>query len=680
MCLVLMLSLWHLVKFVLLGSLREAEFERLNEQTWFELMEIHLELWCASALVTGALRNLQNFHLLYLVRMPHLQLQANAEYSKVSNKDSHDSYDVRSIDLESQRVIDAANAEEEQCMFDGAEPSNSRKRAPIHIDDEDVEQEKGKTTSTQPKKKKQNKFDGDQSSKSGKRAAIDIDDDDDLHDNVVGDKGKGKATSTEPTKRKQYTNCWEHFTVFKKTINGKLQDRAECNHCKRDYAYNSHKNGTHSYNRHMETCKVRLSNADISKVMLNSEAKLQVRKIDHMVFREMVAKYVKFISRNTAAADVYKFYENEAENLKRVLAHFPGRISFTSDLWTAITHEGYMCLTAHYVERNWKLNSKIIVFYASPPPHSGMHIAMEILEKCKDWGIEKKVLSITLDNATNNDTTQDILKSQLMLRNDLLCGGDYFHVRCTTHILNIIVQIGLKDIDDTLEKIIESIKYVQASEKREILFGKCVEVVGLQLKADLIMDVKTRWNSTYKMLDRALKYRAAFGNLKVIDGRNYKFHPTEAEWHRLKQICEFLEPFDEITNMISGSTYPTSNLYFMQVWNINNGLISNSQNQDEVIRSMIVPMREMFDKYWEEVSDVFAMTTVFDPRLKLTLVNYCFEKNDKGYAQIKIKHLCGKLATLFESYENKSIFTSTSIETRETNHQTDENEGKREFW
>ncbi|XP_019087592.1 PREDICTED: zinc finger BED domain-containing protein RICESLEEPER 2-like [Camelina sativa] len=301
----------------------------------------------------------------------------------------------------------------------------------------------------------------------------------------------------------------------------------------------------------------------------------------------------------------------------------------------------------------------------------------EILQKWKDWRIEKKVFSITLDNATNNDTTQEILKSQLMLRYDLLCGGDYFHVRYTAHILNIIVQIGLKDIDDTLEKIRESIKYVQASEKREILFSKCVEVVGLQLKAGLIMDVKTRWNSTYKMLDRALKYRAAFGNLKVIDGKNYKFHPTEAEWHRLKQICEFLEPFDEITNLISCSTYPTSNLYFMQVWKINNWLISNSQNQDEVIRSMIVPMRERFDKYWEEVSDVFAMTTMFDPKLKLTMVNYCFGKNDKGSAQSKIKHLHGKLTTLFGSYENKSIFTSSSTETRETNQKTDENEGKK---
>ncbi|XP_019087400.1 PREDICTED: zinc finger BED domain-containing protein DAYSLEEPER-like [Camelina sativa] len=121
------------------------------------------------------------------------------------------------------------------------------------------------------------------------------------------------------------------------------------------------------------------------------------------------------------------------------------------------------------------------------------------------------------------------------------------------------------------------------------------------------------------MLDRALKYRAAFGNPKVIGGINYKFHPTEAEWHRLKQICEFLEPFDEITNLIS----------------------------DEVIRSMIVPMRERFDKYWEDLSDVIAMNTVFDPRLKLTLRRETNQQTDENEGKK------GVLATMiYVGYEN----------------------------
>ncbi|XP_058085612.1 ERAD-associated E3 ubiquitin-protein ligase HRD1A-like isoform X2 [Magnolia sinica] len=40
MCLVIMCALWQLTKFLFLGSLREVEVERLNEQSWREVMEI----------------------------------------------------------------------------------------------------------------------------------------------------------------------------------------------------------------------------------------------------------------------------------------------------------------------------------------------------------------------------------------------------------------------------------------------------------------------------------------------------------------------------------------------------------------------------------------------------------------------------------------------------------------
>ncbi|CAD5327254.1 unnamed protein product [Arabidopsis thaliana] len=400
-----------------------------------------------------------------------------------------------------------------------------------------------------------------------------------------------------------------------------------CKHCKSDFAYNAHKNGTNTYRHHLQICKLVPRNGDISQMMVNAVAKFQARKIDQSVFRELVAKTiiqhdlpfsyveyervretwkylnadVKFFSRNTAAADIYKFYEIETDKLKRELAQLPGRISLITDLWSALTHEG-------------------------------MNLAMKILGKLKDWGIEKKVFSITVDNAGNNDTMQEIVKSQLVLRDDLLCKGEFFHVRCATHILNIIVQIGLKGIGDTLEKIRESIKYVKGSEHREILFAKCMENVGINLKAGLLLDVANRWNSTFKMLDRALKYRAAFGNLKVIDAKNYKFHPTDAEWHRLQQMSDFLESFDQITNLIS----------------------VNESSQDEVIRNMIVLMKERFDKYWAEVSNIFAIATVFDPRLKLTLVDYCFAKLDISTREKGMKHLRAQLRKLFEVYENKS--------------------------
>ena len=48
-------------------------------------------------------------------------------------------------------------------------------------------------------------------------------------------------------------------------------------------------------------------------------------------------------------------------------------------------------------------------------------------------------------------------------------------------------------------------------------------------------------------------------------------------------MCEFLKPFHTITNLISGSSYPTSNLYFGEIWRIELLLTSNMENEDLLI-------------------------------------------------------------------------------------------------
>jgi hypothetical protein len=85
----------------------------------------------------------------------------------------------------------------------------------------------------------------------------------------------------------------------------------------------------------------------------------------------------------------------------------------------------------------------------------------------KEWGIDKKIFTITLDNASNMGSMQEMLREELT---SLLCGGDFFHIRCCAHVLNIIVQDGIKELGDSVTKIRESVKYVSGSEGRKIKF------------------------------------------------------------------------------------------------------------------------------------------------------------------------------------------------------------------
>ncbi|KAL0760756.1 hypothetical protein Bca101_076906 [Brassica carinata] len=74
-------------------------------------------------------------------------------------------------------------------------------------------------------------------------------------------------------------------------------------------------------------------------------------------------------------------------------------------------------------------------------------------------------------------------------------------------------------------------------------------------------------------------------------------HTRDLEWSRGALISEFLSPFAEMTKLVSDSSYPTANLYFMQVWKIESWLRDHATSEDESIREMVKIMKLKFDKY-----------------------------------------------------------------------------------
>jgi len=120
---------------------------------------------------------------------------------------------------------------------------------------------------------------------------------------------------------------------------------------------------------------------------------------------------------NVIKTYVFDLYTKAKLKLKQELATIPNRISLTVDLWESCTTETYICLTAHFVDANWKLNSKVLTFCTVDP--TGAEMCERMVEILSDWGIEKKIFSLTLDDSSENDILQELLKTQLGLQNGL---------------------------------------------------------------------------------------------------------------------------------------------------------------------------------------------------------------------------------------------------------------------
>lgn len=255
---------------------------------------------------------------------------------------------------------------------------------------------------------------------------------------------------------------------------------------------------------------------------------------------------------------------------------------------------------------------------------------------------------MTLDNASSNDTFVELLKGQLNLKDALLMNGKFFHIRCCAHILNLIVQDGLKHIDDSVGKIRESIKYVRGSQGRKQKFLDCAAQVSLECKRGLRQDIPTRWNSTFLMIDSALYYQRAFLHLQLSDS-NYKHSLSQDEWGKLEKLSKFLKVFYDVTCLFSGTKYPTANLYFPQVFVVEDTLRKAKVDSDSFMKSMATQMMEKFDKYWKKYSLILAVAVILDPRYKIQFVEFCY-KRLYGYNSEEMTKVRDMLFSLFDLY------------------------------
>ena len=110
-------------------------------------------------------------------------------------------------------------------------------------------------------------------------------------------------------------------------------------------------------------------------------AELPFKHIENCFFKQFcftIQPRLALVSRVTVARDVYQTYLGEKKSMKTILQKY--RVSLTTDTWRSIQNLNYMCVTAHFIDDNWKLHKRIVNFFLVPN-HKGDTIGRE-LETC----------------------------------------------------------------------------------------------------------------------------------------------------------------------------------------------------------------------------------------------------------------------------------------------------------
>jgi hypothetical protein len=94
-----------------------------------------------------------------------------------------------------------------------------------------------------------------------------------------------------------------------------------------------------------------------------------------------------------------------------------------------------------------------------------------MIKSCSlEWEFDK-ILTVIVDNASSNNLTVKYLK---IVKNGWtinILSNNFTHVRYYAHIVNFIVYVRLKDIDDLIVKIRNAIRFARSSPSRQLVFN-----------------------------------------------------------------------------------------------------------------------------------------------------------------------------------------------------------------
>ncbi len=447
------------------------------------------------------------------------------------------------------------------------------------------------------------------------------------------------------------SSIWNHFS--------KNGDYAKCSYCHQTYRWKSKtgKNmGTSNLKKHLESTHPQKVQKNLSQqlfdisffdckpiTILNEEnAKnalvnfiIATNQPFNIVEQKTFQDYSNLLSQNsvkipkcgkTIKSRIDERFIEEKEKLKNTFSNINSKISFTLDGWTSPNNLSLIAITAHWISDSWEMKNCLLAI-RELQSHTGENIAKLFVSVLQEFNInESRLMAITMDNASNNDTFVDSCKEFFPSIINLKTR----RVRCFAHTINLCCQEfvkeakKVKDSNDNIgriEKLRKIVLFINDSPKISSKFAK-LQINPLKP----ILDCKTRWNSTYDMIIRATElkqYLTKFYNKKKYSSFDKKFWLKEDDWEYFSSLISILKIFNLATKKIEGENYQTLSLILplfkflfgeFKIWEESKAIIRKELNQ------LIKRAESKLYDYFSKTSFCVSFGTILDPRFNLRFI------------------------------------------------------------
>ncbi|XP_022165454.1 zinc finger BED domain-containing protein 1-like [Myzus persicae] len=351
---------------------------------------------------------------------------------------------------------------------------------------------------------------------------------------------------------------------------------------------------------------------------------------------------------------IFSTVQSKVEALLNEARH----VAITTDIWTSMNTDSYLTMTVHFLSQT-QLKTLVLCTKKLDCNHTGANICEIMREELNKWNIFEKVVAVVTDGGAN-------IKSAVRHMG-------LSHLPCTAHKLNLIVQkalelsdneeIGPDDNTDEsdLKKIFKKCRNIVGFFKRSEVGNRMLVEKQKQLGNETVLklkqDVRTRWNSTFLMLERLIKLKEPL-TIVMMTLKGAPTNLSSEEWNIIEDMIPLLRPFDKLTVELSAEHYPMISMVIPLIRGLQSSLASKNPNTQLGIfikNRLMENTTKRFDSLEEQtLTPHFSRATLLDPRCKKVV--FGLEVNAKEAETC----LVSETAALISNVSNTEQTTHTS--------------------